>query len=348
MHLLDSIAHSRHRLTLAVLGIFMTAMLLSGFSTAANTVTIYDGDTITTVRTTETDAASILAEQEITLTENDEVVFTGLENQTGTITVLRAFRVLVTADNITHDLQMTKGTVADALELAGVTVSDDDLINAALTEYVHDGTDILVNRVTYKETVATENLPFSVVEQEDANLESGVREVVTEGSTGIRTCVYRTMLIDGTTYRTDLVSDTVTTQPVDEVVSVGTKVETVVETVSTTATTVSQEVTEDAEVVEYTNYTYLGRFKITGYCSCAKCCGSSTGLTASGATVQEGVTIAAPSRFAFGTQLMFNNHVYTVQDRGSAITGNVIDLYFASHSAALQWGVRYFDVYLVS
>lgn len=86
---------------------------------------------------------------------------------------------------------------------------------------------------------------------------------------------------------------------------------------------------------------YIGTFKITAYSA------SSSARTASGTTCKAGRTIAAPSRFAFGTKLMFNGNVYTVEDRGGAIVNNVLDLYVDSESEAVQWGVRYLQVYKV-
>ena len=85
---------------------------------------------------------------------------------------------------------------------------------------------------------------------------------------------------------------------------------------------------------------YLGNFKLTAYCGCAKCCGKSNGITASGVKAIAGVTIAAPSNFAFGTKLSINGHIYTVQDRGGAIKGNKIDIYFNSHSEAIAFGTK--------
>ncbi len=94
-------------------------------------------------------------------------------------------------------------------------------------------------------------------------------------------------------------------------------------------------------------YTYVGEFKITGYCGCASCCGKTNCITASGTRATAGRTIAADtSRFPFGTKLKIGDHVYTVEDRGGAIHGNRIDIFFSSHSEALQWGVRYCDVYV--
>ena len=92
--------------------------------------------------------------------------------------------------------------------------------------------------------------------------------------------------------------------------------------------------------------TYLGKFLITGYCPCVICCDKTDGITASGRPATANHTIAADSRYAFGTQMIINGMVYTVDDRGGAITGNHIDMYFNTHAEALQWGKRTMDVYL--
>ena len=92
--------------------------------------------------------------------------------------------------------------------------------------------------------------------------------------------------------------------------------------------------------------TYLGRFKLSGYCSCSICTGQwSGGSTASGTTPTAGRTIAMGG-VPFGTKLMINGQVYTVEDRGTAY-GHV-DIFCSSHSEALSFGVQYADVYQLS
>lgn len=92
----------------------------------------------------------------------------------------------------------------------------------------------------------------------------------------------------------------------------------------------------------------IGTYKITGYCGCSSCCGKSDGVTASGTRATAGRTIAADTTdLPFGTKVVIDGHTYTVEDVGGAIKGNHIDVYFSSHSKALQWGVRYCDVYIV-
>ena len=97
-----------------------------------------------------------------------------------------------------------------------------------------------------------------------------------------------------------------------------------------------------------TKYKKIGTFKITGYCGCSSCCGKTTGITASGTKATAGRTIAADTaKLPFGTKVVINGHTYTVEDRGGAIRGNRIDVFFSSHAKALEWGVRYCDVYTV-
>ena len=87
---------------------------------------------------------------------------------------------------------------------------------------------------------------------------------------------------------------------------------------------------------------YLGNFKLTAYCNCASCCGTAGNATASGTMPSAGRTVAMGG-IDFGTQLMINGSVYTVEDRGTPY-GHV-DIFFNSHSEALSFGLQYADVY---
>lgn len=101
------------------------------------------------------------------------------------------------------------------------------------------------------------------------------------------------------------------------------------------------------KIKEFKSYEYLGRFKAYGYCPCGRCCGSyASGITATGTTATEGRTIAVdPDVIPLGSRVLINGKEYIAEDTGSGINGRKIDIYFESHSAALEWGVRYVDVY---
>lgn len=95
----------------------------------------------------------------------------------------------------------------------------------------------------------------------------------------------------------------------------------------------------------------LGKFDLTAYCACEVCCGKwaidrpldENGepiiYTASGAIAEAGVTVAVdPDVIPLGTEVyIMGRGWYTAQDTG-AFTGNVIDIYFEDHAAAVEFG----------
>lgn len=103
----------------------------------------------------------------------------------------------------------------------------------------------------------------------------------------------------------------------------------------------------------------LGEYRLTAYCSCEKCCGQWANnrpldengnpivYTANMSVAKQGVTVAADtSVLPFGTVILIDGHEYIVQDRGGAIKGNRIDVYFDSHEEALQFGVQYKEIFM--
>lgn len=97
-------------------------------------------------------------------------------------------------------------------------------------------------------------------------------------------------------------------------------------------------------------YTYeyqVKHLRVTAYCPCKKCCGDhADGITANGYVLQSGdKAIAAPPEYAFGTVMYVPGYgVARVLDRGGAIKGDRIDVFFSSHQAALNWGVQMLEV----
>lgn len=91
---------------------------------------------------------------------------------------------------------------------------------------------------------------------------------------------------------------------------------------------------------------YIGTFKLTFYCHCSKCCGKSDGITASGAKVQEGVTIATnQSEIPMGTSVYIEGFGKRVAQDTGGFGSKTIDVYVNSHSKAYELGVQYKKVY---
>ena len=92
---------------------------------------------------------------------------------------------------------------------------------------------------------------------------------------------------------------------------------------------------------------YLGSFRISGYCNCQNCSGGHT-KTYSGTIPQACHTLSADlNRFPIGTKLLINDIVYTVEDKGSAVVDDRLDIYFETHAEAIAFGLQTLDVYSV-
>ena len=91
--------------------------------------------------------------------------------------------------------------------------------------------------------------------------------------------------------------------------------------------------------------------EVTAYCPCAKCCGIHARVpmderrTAGGYPLDMVTAmVAAPREYAYETVMTIPGYAWGrpvhVLDRGGAIRGNKLDVYFHSHELARRWGRR--------
>ena len=96
---------------------------------------------------------------------------------------------------------------------------------------------------------------------------------------------------------------------------------------------------------------------VSAYCKCSLCCQEfADGITASGKPAV-GFLVAAPKNIPFGTLLSIPGYAgkpVEVLDRGSAIQGNRLDVFFedkddiSGHQRALNWGRQYLTVKIIT
>lgn len=138
-----------------------------------------------------------------------------------------------------------------------------------------------------------------------------------------------------------------------------TKPSTTKTTTRTTANTTQVEKTSQVA----TQGKLIGRFKITVYCACAKCCGKyaynrpvdSNGNVivkgASGRVLIPHYSIATDPRvIPSGKEVVINGKIYRADDTGGAVKGNVIDIYAGTnHQEAMNYAYamesQYANVY---
>ena len=122
-------------------------------------------------------------------------------------------------------------------------------------------------------------------------------------------------------------------------------------TSTTTTTTQPTTVETSSKIVTTTQSKLIGRFKITVYCACSKCCGKyayNRPVDANGNVIVKGASgrvlipyysIATDPRvIPSGTEVVINGKVYRADDKGGAVKGNVIDIYAGlNHDEAMQF-----------
>lgn len=260
------------------------------------------------VMTSKTKVSEILEENHILVLE-DEKVIPDLEANIGESKTIK----IVKSEDKTQDI----------VEPSNENV--EETLNKILNDY---GT------ITEKIVVEQVEIPFETITKDISNGSSDTQNrVLQEGKNGLKEITYKVKYKDDIEIEKTEISSVVIKEPVNKIIQVSTK-----------QTSRSSSISRTADTSTSGTVVGTGKYKITAYCSCAKCCGKTNGITAMGTKAQANHTIAASSQFAFGTKIRINGIVYTVEDRGGAIYGNKIDIYMNSHSEALAWGVRYLNI----
>lgn len=196
--------------------------------------------------------------------------------------------------------------------------------------------ELLNNYAPITEKIITEQveIPYETVTKNVAGTTKDTKsKVLQQGKNGLKEVVYKIKYQNEVEIEKTQLSEKIIKEPVNKIVQVNKTTTSRAGTTSRTLPSTTTSANSNGQI-----------YKITAYCPCAKCCGKTTGITAMGTHATAGRTIAASSKFAFGTKLNINGHTYTVEDRGGAINGNKIDIFVNSHAEALAWGVRYLPV----
>ena len=312
----------RNKKTFSIIRITLTIIALismSGVGVMAMTaktnsvdITLSNGYKLT-VLTSKTKVSEILKENNIIVSSDEKVSPKENENITDE-------NIIVISNKSKQEIQVAK------VSESGIETTLDTLLKAY---------DYIVEKIEVKQ----EKIPYETIKKDVSDgAESTKNKVLQEGQEGIKEITYKIKYQNNTEIKRTKISEKVIKKPVDKIVQVRSKV------TSRSSDSVRGESLPDTKVSSNSTEGKTKIYKITAYCSCAKCCGKTNGITASGRKAKAGRTIAAPRGFKFGTKLSINGKTYIVEDRGGAIKGNRIDLYVNSHSEALRWGVRYLPV----
>ncbi|GAA1617580.1 hypothetical protein GCM10009789_84420 [Kribbella sancticallisti] len=115
-------------------------------------------------------------------------------------------------------------TVGEALTGAKIPFDADDKLAPAATTALKPGVNkVTLVKVDVKNVTESQAIAFDKVETKSATLEEGETKTTTEGKAGAKSVKYVLTYFDGKLASKKLVTSTVVTKPVDELVTVGTK-----------------------------------------------------------------------------------------------------------------------------
>lgn len=258
------------------------------------------------------------------------------------------YNVKINVDGQTHSVLAT-GTVADAVDAAGIRIDDDDLVNVGMNEPLNYMTNITINRVDIVEEVRLETIEYATEYKEDDDYVIGYQEVVVDGEDGEIEKTVRHVYVDGKLTSSKVVKTEIT-EPVDEVVVMGTSEINPIKEMSISQLDVPDWLALDENGVP-TSYSQV----LTGK-SCAYSA-RPTAKTASGRQVKVGYVAVDPAIIPYGTELYIastdGKYVYgyaVAADTGTALLDGLIlvDLFMESYEASCQWGAKQVNIYVLN
>lgn len=285
-----------------------------------NYVTIYFPDECeTTVLTSEIKVSQILAENHIIVLP-DEEVYPSIESN-----IDFSKKIIISKANA------EKKIIAEEVE----SISSEEILG----KYVTITEKIVTEQIEIPYETVTKDISTEGTEKQDTVLKQGVN--------GLKEIKYKVKYKDEQEIERTVISETIIKEPVDKIVQISTKISSRAgNRVGGMSSEVIAASTDGKQAVART-------LNASAYCSCARCCGKSNGVTSSGNFAQEWHTVAAGSGYPIGTVIYIpafadkpNGGWFVVEDRGGAISNNRIDVFMGSHSQAIQFGRRNLECYI--
>lgn len=305
----------------------------------------YNGSQFT-VKTLKSTVIEVLEQKRIVVGENDVVSLpldSKLKNEgLNTVYIVSAVPVNVVVDGEEMELRTCKATVKEALKDYPVNFGSNDRIEgASLYDKVVEGMKIKVIRAKSEMVSQNEIIPCKVVRKANNHMDSGKEKVVSEGRNGIKEKVFSVSYEDGVEIKRELVSERIITESENKVIEYG---------------SLGKYTTSRGDALKYNKVLDM---RATAYTASFKDTGKNPdhpefGITYTGIKVKRGIVAVDPKVIPLGTKLFIEgvgdvpDYGYALAaDIGSAVKGDIIDLYMEGQDVVDRWGVKKVKVYVL-
>jgi 3D (Asp-Asp-Asp) domain-containing protein len=317
---------SRLRLAIVIFAVVLAGLAVAGYAWAKKEVVlVVDGKKVA-VQTFQMNVGGLLEQERVELGPKDLVVpgedaplREGMQ-----VKIIRALPVAVEVDGKTRRLLTQAKTVAELLKEERIRLGKEDIVSPALDSKLAEAGTVKIIRVSREVQEKEVPVPFAVEKKYTASLLKGQTKVLASGKNGLAVERWEVIRHDGIEKERRLVERQVVQRPVDRVVAVG----------------ILQSVSRGGEELRFSR---VMEMRATGYTTIVP--GRNT---ASGIPPRRGVAAVDPQVIPFGTRLYVEGYGHALAaDKGSAVKGNEIDLFFPTRAEAVAWGVRYVKVYVL-
>lgn len=317
----------------AIVSAVLVIAAITGFVWAQKRVTVVVDGVPRNMKTQAATVADLLEQSEIDV-DADDVVAPAPQSRLSegmTVEVRHSIPVTLVLAGEPVEVDVVGSTVADAVTAAGANVSGvtcEPSLDATLTP----GMEIEVSDVFLRVVEEEVAIPFETVTQPDSTLAQGSHEVVSAGQSGTAVRVYRVLVEDGVEGARTFSAQHVVSQPVHQVVAVGTKRSgghATLARATTSARPVMQPAPTSGRKLTVVSTAYAPGVDGVGT------------RTATGRRAGYGIIAVDPRVIPLGTRVYVPGYGYALAaDTGGAIKGNRVDVCFDSASQARAWGRR--------
>ncbi len=334
------------RVLALVLPVASLVVLLAQTALAQNTFVITDGDQVTVHTSFSSDPETVLDQAGVEL-DGKDFYTTATGDGISEITVQREQTITIDYCGQTIHASSYGESLQSLLNRLGLQTYGSYSVSETLSTMTYDGMEIQIENVVQAQECYTVELAYETIYCNDPTLPVGEEVVLVEGVNGQALREAQVVYKNSQEQSRVVLEETVTQQPVDKIVAVG------------TGTNVGEELDTpligDGVIVlstgEVLTYTSSRTFKATAYTHTDAGCDR---VTATGTRVRVGTVAVDPSVIPYGTRMFIvsndGSYIYgiaTAEDCGGAIKDNRIDLYFETTSECFKFGRRTCTVYFL-
>lgn len=333
-------------LVLLVVFFISVAIGYGVFDRMKKEIRIVDGDNDIRVKTMGDDIGTVFQQMSVQI-ESFDYVSAPLsmklsDDMIQEVFIKRAIPVNIHLEGRTTEVMTYYDTIGQTIEANGIVMGPLDRVEGrSLDDPIHIGMDIRIVRVREELLTESEEIPYTIEQIPNEKMNQGQQKVVLAGESGTLEKYYKLTYEDGRLLSKDYMEEKVIREPVNEQVEFG---------------TVPNFKTSRGDVVRYSK---VMEMRATAYTSSYEDTGKHPGdpgfgVCYTGMKAREGIIAVDPKVIPLYTRVYVEipgstpDYGFAIAgDIGSAIKGNLIDLYLDTSEAVSKWGTKKVKIYIL-